>query len=357
MKTKGAKFLKYFLIITGSVTGILLITVMGYFYHNLKGSKPSLSKTIKAGFIEKQALLDDGTILNYAEGPDNGPALLLIHGQGSNWQDYSTVLPELSRVYHVFAIDCHGHGKSSFNPEKYYADIMGEDFIWFIENVIGEPTVVSGHSSGGLLTAWLAANSPENVLGIVLEDPPLFSTEEGRIEKTFAWVDTFKTIHLFLNQDKETDAAIFYLKNCFWINYFGELKPVLVNTAVSFREKHPDEPLVIYYLPPSINRTFYFMETFDLVFGDHFYDASWNRNFKQAEVLEKINCPSVLIQTNWTYDENGILMGAFSGEDAQLTHELIKNNEYIKVNSGHDFHFEKPKDFTQIMIDFLEKIE
>nr|WP_315990523.1 alpha/beta hydrolase [Desulforamulus aquiferis] len=98
----------------------------------------------------------------------------MIHGQGVTWENYSVVLPELSEYYHILAVDCHGHGKSSKNPEKYSAEEMGKDFVWFLKKVVGEPMVVSGHSSGGLLAAWLAANSPENILGIVLEDPPFF---------------------------------------------------------------------------------------------------------------------------------------------------------------------------------------
>ena len=356
MKTKGAKIIKVLLVIIGIFIGLILIAAGAYIYNNLNYYKSPLRKTMKAGFVEKQAELEDGTVLNYVEGPDNGPPLLLIHGQGANWEDYTSVLPQLSRYYHIYAIDCHGHGKSSYNPEKYYAEVMGADFIWFMENVIGEPAVVSGLSSGGLITAWLAANSPENVLGIILEDPPLFSTELERNENTYAWVDTFRTIHLFLNQDAENDPAIFYLKNCYWINYFGEMKEMLINSAVSYRVKHPDEALVIYYLPPAINRIFYFMETYDLRFGDHFYDASWNRNFNHAETLVKIDCPSILIQTNWSIGEDGLLMGAMSGEDAQRAHELIKDNVFIRVDSGHDFHYEKPKDFIQIMVDFLDEI-
>ena len=45
-----------------------------------------LKQTYRAGYIEKQVTLDDGTILNYAEGPDHGPALLLIHGQSMQWK-------------------------------------------------------------------------------------------------------------------------------------------------------------------------------------------------------------------------------------------------------------------------------
>ena len=130
-----------------------------------------LKQTYRAGYIEKQVTLDDGTILNYAEGPDHGPALLLIHGQSMQWEDYARVLPELAQYYHVYAVDCHGHGESSHDASKYTAVAMGKDFVWFIDNVIGEPAVVSGHSSGGILAAWIALMR-EVVQGIVLEDPP-----------------------------------------------------------------------------------------------------------------------------------------------------------------------------------------
>ncbi len=328
-----------------------------YVYNNLNYDKAPFRQTMEAGYEEKQVSLNDGTVLNYVEGPDNGPSLLLIHGQVAAWGMYTKVLPELSKYYHVYAVDCHGHGKSSKDPEKYSGQAMGEDFAWFIENVIGEPAVVSGHSSGGLLTTWLAANSSENVLGIVLEDPPLFSTEASRCDKTFAQVDTFQACHSFLNQNEEDDFALYYLENCYWINYFGNAKKRIIRYAVSYREKHPEERLKIFFFPPSITGTFYFMDDYDPRFGDAFYDCSWLKGFDHAEALSKIKCPSVLIHTNWKYDENGILMGAMSGEDAERAHLLIENNVLIEVDSGHSFSWEKPNDFIEIMIDFLNEIQ
>jgi len=348
--------MKTALIIIASL--LIVIAVIGGIFvnRNLNYYKAPIQQTIKAGFTEKQATLADGTILNYGEGPDNGPPLLLLHGQAVSWEDYTTVLPALSEYYHVYAADCHGHGKSSKDPGEYSAEAMGKDFAWFIENVIGKPAVVSGHSSGGLLTAWLAANAPDQVLGVVLEDPPLFSIEADRRETGFAWVDTFRTCHTFLEQDEEDDFPLYYLKNCYWINYFGSGKDGIIKYAASYREKHPDERLKIFFLPPSTTHMVMFMEDYDPRFGDTFYDSSWMENFDHAETLPRIQCPSVLIHTNWHY-ENGILMGAMSGEDAERTHSLIAGNELIKVDSGHDFHYEKPKEFVEIMVDFLDTMQ
>ncbi len=150
------------LTIIGILLGIIISAGSLFIYNNLNYYKSPMRAVWKAGFEEKQATLADGTVLNYGEG-GSGIPLMLIHGQCVSWEDYMDVLPELSKYYHIYAVDCYGHGKSSHNPEKYTAKAIGADFIWFIENVIGEPAVVSGHSSGGLLAAWLAANSPENV--------------------------------------------------------------------------------------------------------------------------------------------------------------------------------------------------
>ena len=299
--------MKKILVIVGILISVILFVAICYVYNNYNFDKPLLKQIKRAGLIEKQIKLDDGTLLNYAEGHKNGPPLLLIHGQAAAWQIYGKVIKELSNHYHIYAIDCHGHGKSSRTPKKYSAKLMGKDFIWFIENVIGKPVIVSGHSSGGLLAAWLAANSPKNVLGVVLEDPPFFSSEANRCEKTFAWLDLFVPCHNFLKQNETNDFTLYYLENCYWINLFGEGKEGIIKSAKSYREKHHDQRLVIFYLPPSINRSFYFMDKYDPQFGNAFYDCSWMEDFNQKKQFKK----SVVFRFNtyekWSYDEKGVL--------------------------------------------------
>ncbi len=87
--------------------------------------------------------------LNYAEGPDNGPPLLLLHAQHMDWYSYSRVLPDLSKSFHVFAVSYHGHGKTRAPVEYMNAAHIGADLAAFIRSVIKEPAYVSGNSSGG----------------------------------------------------------------------------------------------------------------------------------------------------------------------------------------------------------------
>ncbi len=66
-------------------------------------------------------------------------------------------MPRLAEHFEVFAVDLRGQGRSTRTPGRYTLDNMGNDLVRFIDVVIGRPTIVSGLSSGGVLSAWLSA--------------------------------------------------------------------------------------------------------------------------------------------------------------------------------------------------------
>ncbi|MBP3041792.1 alpha/beta hydrolase, partial [Bacillaceae bacterium Marseille-Q3522] len=330
------------------------------FYTNLNYIKKPLKKMYNAGFTEKQTTLKDGTVLNYGEGPKNNKTpLLLIHGQGMSWEDYAKVVPELAKHYHVFAVDCHGHGESDKNPEKYSAKAMAEDFSAFIETEIGEKTVLSGHSSGGIIAAWIAAHSPDLVLGTVIEDSPFFATEPGRRENTFVWIYGFQQYEDFKNQNEEKDYFTYSLKHSYWNKVFGDfLWNKFSKDAVAYKEKHPNEPVHLAYLPPNINRVFESATyPYDRRFGETFYDNSWFADYNQAKVLANIKSPTVFIKANTKYDGD-LLIAALSDEDADKVVSLLENGKRVNVDTpGHDIHYDKPKEFTEIMVDFSQDLQ
>lgn len=342
--------------------GIVVFVILffgSYFYTNITYDTKLIKKLYKAGFMEKQVTLADGTVLNYGEGPDNGKqALLLIHGQAVTWEDYAKVLPALAEHFHVYAVDCHGHGESSMNPEKYKAQLMGEDFKWFIEHVIQESVIVSGHSSGGLLTAWLAANAPEHMKGIIIEDAPFFSTKPGRRETTYVWIDGFNMYHEFTQQNEENDYFAYYLKRSYWKNVFGEkLWNRFAKDALFYKRKHAHKPAKVWYLPPAINRIW---ETitypYDRCFGETFYTYSWFDGFDEEETLSQIDCPTVFIKASTKYDKNGTMLAALSEEDTECVIELIGGSKRMNIKSGHDVHYDHPKAFIKIVLDFAKEL-
>lgn len=336
--------------ILAGVVAAAVVAASGYVIRNMTYASWDARGVERAGFVEKQVEVN-GTRLNYAEGPDNGPALLLIHGQLMDWRNWSRVLPDLSQRYHVFAVDCHGHGGSADVPAKYTANAIAADMASFLTQVVGEPATVAGHSSGGLIAARLAAEAPQLVRGVVLEDPPFFSSVLPRAEKTFNHVGLATTAHSFLASGERDFTAYFIRHDVVW-DLFKGLKDRVQKNALSYRDGHPGEPVKIFYMPPDLNEMLRPMDAYDPRFAEAFYDNSFHRDFDHAATLSRITVPTVLIHTNWSFDDDGVLLAAMSGDDAAKARSLLRDVEFVKVDTGHAFHFEDPDRFEQIVTDF-----
>ena len=322
-----------------SILVLIIVAASIYVYCCTHYWQADYSKTIKAGFSEKQVTLDDESVINYAEGPANGKALLLIHGQTGAWQDYTRVLMELSRSWHVFAVECYGHGGSTHNEDKYYLDVNGDDLIWFINHVIAKETVVSGHSSGGLLAAYIAAYGGDLVTSAVLEDPPVFSTEKDFFENSFAYHDTYKPMHEYIHYEQTECWEAYYMRNCLWGRlYMPSAMNGLANYAQWYYEKNPDKPVQYFFMPESVNFMFLYTRQYDLQFGEHFCDYSWHNGIAHENLMRDISVPTIFIHANEAYTDDGILMAASSNEQARRAVELIGDCELIELSSNHNIH-------------------
>ena len=111
-------------------------------------------------------------VLNYAEGPDSGPPLVLLHGLTDCWQYFLPILPALSLRSHIYALDFRGHGGSSRSPPYRYCDHISDN-ISFLENMIGEETTLFGATMGGGVSLMVAGNRPDLVRAIVFGDASL----------------------------------------------------------------------------------------------------------------------------------------------------------------------------------------
>ncbi len=316
-------------------------------------SDPYHIKVDDAGFEEKTAQIRSAKIC-YAEGPDNGPVLLLLHAQMMDWFDYSRVLPELSESFHIYDVDYHGHGFTTAPIEYMNANSIGNDLGTFIENVIKEPVFVTGNSSGGLLTTWLAANKPELVKAILLEDPPLFSSEYPRVKQTIAY-RSFTTCHNYI-EDGEDDFLIYWLNSSseFIANHAGEnALPLIISAINTYREANPGEPVELPFIPAMFRMLIRGMSCFDPYFGNAFYEGTWNENFDHAEALQKIKCPTLLLHANFEIRDDGILDGAMDQDDADLVMSLLSDGEYKRIDASHVVHLDKPDEFIRILKEFF----
>jgi pimeloyl-ACP methyl ester carboxylesterase len=141
---------------------------------------PHVPERTYVSHAHEEHLFDTGEVmLNYATaGSADRPALVLIPGQSESWWGYEPAMERLKEHFQIYAVDLRGQGRSSRTPRRYTLDNLGEDVMRLIAFRIRRPVVVSGLSSGGLISAWLSAYSPPGMLrGAHYEDPPLFSSE------------------------------------------------------------------------------------------------------------------------------------------------------------------------------------
>jgi pimeloyl-ACP methyl ester carboxylesterase len=272
-----------------------------------------------------------------------------------DWYSYSRVMPLLSG-FHVYATDYHGHGKTESPAERMGANLMGEDLARFIEEVIGSPAYVSGNSSGGIMAAWLAANSPENVRAVVLEDPSLLSSEHPRIKETVA-DKSFAVCARYVDEGGEKDGFAAYWAGSvkdFFKKYVGfDVSPVLIASINAYKKANPGAPVEIMFLPETVRLMIRGMCYYDPRFGAAFHDGSWNAGFDHAEALKKIKCPVLLLHANFEVTEDGMLNGALSQEEADRIVALAPGAKYQRVDAGHVIHLEKPDEFAEILEGFF----
>ena len=348
-KKRGGKALKVTGIVAGVVVAVAGVAVGLYCDNNLHAEERMISRAFDTGFVEKQATVNGATV-NYAEGPANGPALMLVHGQGMEWEDYASVLPELSKRYHVFAVDCFGHGESAHDPALYACSANGDALIALAKQVVGGDYIVSGHSSGGILAAYVAANDVEHVTACVLEDPPLFRVTPEEAQEnagTFAWYDGYIVAHSFLQQSEVTAYPAWYASHSYLFGLFGGLQKLLADQTAAFCAEHPGEHATNAWVPRDWTRGMYFMDDWDPRFGDSFYDGSWMASIDQEAMLRQIKCPTVYLKALTNYGDDGVLFAATTDEDAARIQETIANCETIAIKSGHDIHVEHPDVFAK----------
>jgi pimeloyl-ACP methyl ester carboxylesterase len=108
----------------------------------------------------------------------------MLHGLSGISTSYDEVVEQLDADADVFRIDLRGHGHSDHAANTYSVPFYTADVIAFIEEIIGAPVVLVGHSLGGVITHHLTATRPDLVRAALCEDPPLYFCDQTLFEKS-----------------------------------------------------------------------------------------------------------------------------------------------------------------------------
>ncbi len=302
-----------------------------------------------------------GITIHYVEGPNNGPALVLIPGQSMTWDSYARALPLLVSRFQVYAVDVRGHGGSTWTPGEYDFPTMGEDFAALLSEVVGRPAIVSGNSSGGLIALWLAANRPELVDRIVMEDAPVFSAEWPRLRDDCYVYQVFEGVERSL-AGPERDLGAFFAGlqvpvergQRLWSLPKAVMAPIGW-VASAHEALKPGQPVDIPFFPPSMRLVVRSLTAYDPQFSVAFLDGSACRDFDHAEALSEVRCPALFLHADWfRVGGDGILVGSVDDEDVARMREIVPALQYTRMHSGHMIHFYNPAAYAEELVRFVD---
>ena len=275
-----------------------------------------------------------GVGLHLASAREGGPPVLLLHGVTRRWQDWLTVLPCLAPRWQAFALDLRGHGKSDRTPGAYRIADYVPDVVDFLRRGLDEPAIVIGHSLGANVAAAVAAEAPERVRALVLEDPPL-EMAGPRIVET-GLLELFPHFLRHAGSDRPVDEIAGELAEA-RVRSWGHAVPVrlgdvrdLVSLRVSASGLKRLDPGVLE--PPLAGR--------------------WLDGSDVADDLGRIRCPTLLLQADGLF--GGLLPDAHAAEMAAL----IRHCVHIKLTGiGHSIHSTATEAMMRLVLPFLGSIE
>lgn len=271
---------------------------------------------------------------HYAEAPGPGPALVIVHGLTGSLTEFLHVVPELAGQAHVYLLDLRGHGRSAWSADGYRVPDYARDVAAFLEQVVGEPAILMGHSLGSLVAVWLAVHTPHLLRGIFLEDLPCYILQMPRFGQT-AFYTYFTSYRDYLVTYHTVGASLEALEA-----YLGQMPVDGGQTwlEVAGPEAVRERAIQLHQVDPA---------TLDpalegVLLGPEEPDA----------LLSQIRCPVHLVAAQ------SDLGGAMEARDVKRAVSMMPHCTHAVIeNAGHDIHLDQPEAFLCELRQFLASFQ
>lgn len=283
--------------------------------------------------IKSHTVRLNGVDLHYTEAPGPGPALIILHGLTGSGAEFLHLAPELARIAHLYVLDLRGHGRSGWATDGYRISDYGRDAIVFLQQIVGRPAILMGHSLGGMVASWLAAQAPHLLRGVILEDPPHYILQMPRFGETWFYA-YFVALRDHLGQHHANGASLEEMvayvgrtpvdDDHTWLDVAGP--EAVRERAVQLHQLDPAA------LDPALEGTLIAAEP------DH--------------LLAGIRCPVHLVAAGASTG------GAMEAQDVARAVAQIPHCTHIIIdNAGHDIHLDQPKALLREVKEFLATVD
>lgn len=251
--------------------------------------------------------------LNYFQ-TGSGPSLIIIHGLFGSASNFRTLAKDFAKTHTVYCLDLRNHGASPHDNDISY-DAMASDVIEFMDDHRIDCSAVMGHSLGGKVAMQIALNYPERLSKLVVGDiaPVVYPHHHDRIFEGLNAVDLDK-----ITSRKDAEETLAH---------------------------YVDIPAVRLFLLTNLIR-------------DQNKSFVWRINLKalQDGYAHVAKQPSGTPFQGPTLFIRGSLSDYVKEEYFPALYELFPHAEITTLEGvGHWLHAEKPKEYSEIVLNFLNR--
>jgi pimeloyl-ACP methyl ester carboxylesterase len=241
---------------------------------------------------------------------------------------FSTVVPELVKRWHVFALDHRGHGPSGRVPGGYRVVDYAGDATAFVRERVREPVVLWGQSLGANVAIAVAAGAPEWVRAVVLEEPAVDPEEAERSRP-------------FLRQARDLAASG---------RSAEELYALLAEVTVEIPGREEPMPLGALRGEEYLRLTADTLSQLDPEVLTFALDERILEGHEVEALLPQVVCPALFLQGDPA-------LGGLEGEVAGRAADLLPSGRLVKVpQAGHNVHRTQPEAALEAVREFLGSV-
>jgi pimeloyl-ACP methyl ester carboxylesterase len=159
--------------IGGVVVALALVAGMGFWVRPVSFFNGLMYLNLRLAGVESREVTVAGHRVHYyAEGPANGPAVVLVHGLGGRAEDWRGLAPYLTKAgFRVYLPDLPGYGQSEKPADfSYSVPDEAEAVVGFFDALELKQVDLGGWSMGGGIVQHVAARHPDRVRRLMLFD-------------------------------------------------------------------------------------------------------------------------------------------------------------------------------------------